>query len=135
MATIVTFPKNPKINVGVQIPLSRPTGAGFNVSYSTRDQYAYNLYHLIMTEKGERIYDLDFGVTKKKWLFENFQNDSDDINDFINDDIVAAAKKYLPEVVILKTSTEKHIDEHQITLVINYSVQNVPQQLSIPIIL
>jgi len=53
------------IAIGISLPFSGPSGP-FNKTYSTADQIKSNLINLLLTDKGERVFNPDFGVDLKK---------------------------------------------------------------------
>jgi phage baseplate assembly protein W len=60
----------PDVAVGIKLPMLRSDGVLFELSYSTEDQVISNLKNLILTRKGERIMQPEFGTTLQDSLFE-----------------------------------------------------------------
>lgn len=124
------------IGVGITSELNRSVGPGFQQTFDLTSQLRHNLIHLISTEKGERFMLPNFGVNKRKWLFELFTNESEDIDSYIIDEIRQAVKIWLPEIKILNMTTNKQVDENYVDLnldfIINDNINDV-QTLQIPI--
>ena len=62
------------IAIGVSLPFNGPAGP-FNSTYSTKDQIKSNLINLLLTNKGERIMNPEFGADLGKALFEGITDD------------------------------------------------------------
>jgi phage baseplate assembly protein W len=85
----------PDVAVGIKIPMLRDDGVLFDLSYSTEEQVISNLKNLILTRKGERIMQPEFGTTLQDSLFE--QN-TDLLVTSIRNSIQDAVKFWLPYV-------------------------------------
>ena len=79
-----------------------------------------DLLHLILTQKGQRLYLPDFGTDLLKYIFE--PNDFKTLND-IKTDVIAVVKKYLPNLQIKTFSVEPSIEsEYAAVITIEYTV-------------
>lgn len=81
--------------IGVSLPFN---AAGvFNSTFSTKDQLKYNLINLLLTSKGERIDNPEFGTLLREQLFNPMTEASfGDIEDSIRDSV----QVYIPEILI-----------------------------------
>lgn len=62
---------NPKKIIGVGLPISNSQYGYFNPTLYTKDQIKANLKNLILTSKGQRVLNTDFGTQFSKLLFQN----------------------------------------------------------------
>lgn len=60
--------------IGVTLPFNNPNGI-FYQSYTDRDQVLSNLKNLLMTRKGERIMQPEFGTDLQYYLFEQITDE------------------------------------------------------------
>lgn len=107
------------IAIGVSLPFN---GAGvFNSTYSTNEQIKSNFINLLLTNKGERIMNPEFGCDLKKVLFENI---TDEIDELINNLIKTNTYIFIPEISILDIIINKdNQDENKIEITINYRIK------------
>jgi len=79
-----------------------------------------DLMHLILTRKGQRLYNPDFGTNLLLFIFEP----NDDITlSMVKDEIKTVVKKYLPNLSITDiTVTESDLSEYAAVLQINYTI-------------
>ena len=70
-----------------------PNGYYFKLNNNDKDAIRADLLHLLLTNKGERLYLPDFGSDLRKYIFEPNDNIThDDIRNNLNETI----KKYIP---------------------------------------
>ena len=122
MATIVSkkYPIDisKRTAIGFDFPLNGD--AVFNQTFETRDQIRANLVNFLLTNQGERVFNLNFGADLWLLLF-NFQDDAE--NDLIN--IVRdRVKELFPSVSIERLTINRLDDTNTIQLNITYSIQS-----------
>jgi phage baseplate assembly protein W len=79
---------------------------GFYLDLNTTDTTAIkaDLLHLLLTNKGERLYLPDFGANLRQYLFEPYDGISEaDITNEIKD----AVKIYIPNLRVTQVTTEE----------------------------
>jgi phage baseplate assembly protein W len=105
------------IAIGVSLPFSGPVA--FNSTYSTSDQIKSNLINLLLTNKGERVMNPDFGADLKKVLFEGIVEDTAIT---IKNLIYTNVGIYIPEITVndVRITTDK--DNHTISVTIVYTL-------------
>ena len=97
-------------------------GAGkgvFKSSYTIEQQAMSNLKNLILTQKGERLYQPEFGTDIQRSLFENNTKELIvELQESLNEDI----KFWLPYIIIEELRVFQNIDQHQIVLTLSFKV-------------
>jgi phage baseplate assembly protein W len=107
------------IAIGVSLPFSGPAGP-FNKTYSTADQIKSNLVNLLLTDKGERVFNPDFGADLKKALFEV---EVDDTYSYIQDLITTNVEYFVPEVQIIEVQVLPNEDNNSISVTVRYKLK------------
>ena len=105
------------IAIGVSLPFNGPVA--FNSTYSTYDQIKSNLINLLLTNKGERVFNPEFGADLKTVLFEGI---TEDINDIIRSLISTNVSIFVPEVTITNLNVVKDEDHNTISLTVQYRI-------------
>ena len=96
----------------------------FKMNYVTKDVYASDLLLLLLTEKGERYYEPDYGCSLMKHLFD--PNDETTMGE-IENDIKDTVKKYIPKLTINNVNFKTYeddpdvINEHQLNINIKFT--------------
>ena len=96
-----------------------PEGFYFNLNATDIDAIRADLLHLLLTNKGERLYLPDFGSDLKKYIFE--PNDSithEQIKDNLNETI----KRYIPNLIINEIKFKEDPNEQLIIVELTYTV-------------
>ena len=90
-------PRDFQVNtaIGVGLPFNAP--GVFNSIYSTREQIKFNVVNLVLTSKGERIENPNFGTTLRSQLFRQM---TEDTIDSVREDIINSISLYIPEVAV-----------------------------------
>jgi phage baseplate assembly protein W len=113
------------IAIGISLPFN---GRGvFNNTFSTKDQIKSNIINLLLTNKGERIMNPDFGADIKNLLFEGM---TDDLKLAINEKIVNAFNMYIPQASINNININFG-DDNSVNVTVNYiiNISNVSDQV------
>jgi phage baseplate assembly protein W len=105
----------PNIAIGVSLPFNGP--AIFNKTYSTKDQIKSNLINLLLTNKGERIMNPQFGADIKNVLFEGMVGD---LISTIRSNISNAVSIFIPQIILDNVNVDYDEDYHTINISINY---------------
>ena len=104
------------IVIGVALPFNAPR---FNVNYSTKDQIKSNLINLLLTNRGERVMNPDYGADLRSSLFEGINSSQ---NNALREKIINAVNAFMPEISLTEVNVESDIDNHTINITVNYMI-------------
>ena len=136
--------ESPDIAIGIPLPFNmaskaRPVTAEytsnntsgnsvFGSTYTTEEQSISNLKNLILTRKGERIMQPNFGTNVYDLLFEN---NVQDVRSIIKKTITKDVNYWLPYITINDIKIETDIDMNQLTVAIHFKITNIGSNLVI----
>jgi phage baseplate assembly protein W len=103
--------------IGVSLPFN--ASGVFNKTYSTKDQIKSNLINLLLTSKGERVLNPEFGADLPRLLFEP---STEDLYDKIRDQIFSNTSIYIPEITLINIDVTSEPDRYSIYLKIDYKL-------------
>ena len=103
----------PDVAIGIDLPMIESFGSGFKLNYTSLDQASANSRNLLLTNKGERIMQPDFGCDLRNTVFENI---TDDLITKIQDTITQNFDYWLPYIFINNLAVTPSIDENRITI-------------------
>jgi phage baseplate assembly protein W len=109
----------PNVALGISLPFNGPSV--FNSTYSTQNQAKYKLVNMLLTNKKERVFNLNFGVNIREKLFDQISLD-DDSSD-LKQTIVSEAALYIPEIIILDVTTSSDPDNNTVTITVSYQMK------------
>ncbi len=95
--------------IGVTLPFNNPNGIFF-MSTTNKIQVMSNLKNLLLTSKGERYFQPEFGTDIRSILFENI-TDEDDFTNRIRDTIENAISIWLPYLVVTQLTVTLNLSE------------------------
>ncbi len=107
--------------ININYPFKDST-KGFFLDLNDEDNQAIkaDLLHLILTKKGERLYNPNFGTDLVKFIFE--PEDGMTLN-AIKEEITSVIKIYLPKLQIDEISVEESTEsEYAAVVTINYTI-------------
>jgi phage baseplate assembly protein W len=109
------------IAIGVSLPFNGPAGP-FNSTYSTKDQIKSNLINLLLTNKGERIMNPQFGSDLGKVLFEGI---TDNTKEIIRRLINTNVSLFVPEVQLDEILIEEapQYNNNSISVTVKYRIR------------
>jgi len=116
------------IVIGVSLPFN---AAGvFNKTYSTKDQIKSNLINLLLTDKGERIMNPEFGADIRRSLFDNITESN---NETLRLKIIDAINIFIPEIQLESVDVIPDFDYNTLNITINYRllISNTPDQVTV----
>jgi phage baseplate assembly protein W len=106
------------MGIGVNVLFNNGTDI-FNTTTTTRDQIKSNLINFLLTNKGERLNDPEFGGDIKRAIFEQADFESFDIitgkleNEIVNN---------IPGIVLQAVTAEPNPDFNIVTITITYQI-------------
>jgi phage baseplate assembly protein W len=109
----VDLPENEEVAVGIIFPFNN-SGVFFQ-SYTTKEQVKSNLINLLLTDRGERINELEFGVGIRRLIFEQDVDQSQ-----LRARIEAGIEQYIPEIELMDLEIKKDPNSHILNIVISY---------------
>ena len=92
--------KNTRVSVGIDLPVSISPGTDgfFTTTKTTIDSIKADIKMLLMTERGERVFQPALGMNIRKYLFEQI---TEDVVINIENDIIDTFQRWLPFVQIV----------------------------------
>ena len=109
----IDLPEQDKVAIGVTLPFDGT--AVFNSSYQTKEQVKSNLINLLLTDRGERVNELEFGVGIKRLIFEQDVDQSE-----LKLRIEGGIDQYIPEIELMDLQINKDPNSHILNIVISY---------------
>ena len=106
------------IAIGVSLPFNGPSGP-FNKTYSTKEQIKSNLINLLLTNKGERVFNPEFGADIRRVLFEGI---TEDTSVLIQNLITTNVNYFIPEVNVVDVEVEPNEDNNSYNITLKYSL-------------
>ena len=125
----IRFDDDPDDRIGVNLPFTRDNKTGwFDQSFTTLDSAKSNLRNLLLTMKGERLMQPNFGTDLMKLVFEQ---DDGTLVDRIRETIIDAIEFWLPylnlNTVEVNDSVETDdINFNRFNIKLVFSLKNVP---------
>jgi phage baseplate assembly protein W len=109
---------------GVKFPFIEPDdGIYLKLTKTPEEEIQANLLHLLLTKKGSRYYMPEFGTNLHQYIFEPLD---DLIESRIEDEIIDAIERFLPNLTINKITIKNFYNDPEF-------VNDVNKQLSVTI--
>ena len=109
----------PSVAVGYGFPMDGP--AVFVPTFTTREQTKSNIINYLLTNKGERVFNPQFGADLRNLLFENIvESTSDDLLAIIQDNLAL----YFPNVVVKEIKFDNDHDRNTVNFILKYQIMN-----------
>ena len=113
---------NPDIRIGLKLPFNRGRSGLFPQTETTLEQAGSNIKNLLLTAKGERVMQPDFGSRLRELLFEQY---TEDLSSRIQSEIQEAISTWLPyinisNVNIIQSDEDPNTTNVSIDFALNY---------------
>ncbi|MFW5847351.1 MAG: GPW/gp25 family protein [bacterium] len=111
------------LNIKFPIKDNNVTNSLFSMTNLTKEMYSSNLMLLLLTSKGQRYYDPDYGTNLLYYLFEN---DKKIVQQDVISDIKESVSRYIPNLTIndvIFNYNDNDNDENQLNLLIQFTYQ------------
>ena|SRR5210317_641338 len=113
---------NPDIRIGLKLPFNRGKSGLFPQTETTLEQAGSNIKNLLLTAKGERVMQPDFGSRLRELLFEQY---TEDLSSRIQSEIQEAISTWLPyinisNVNIIQSDEDPNTTNVSIDFALNY---------------
>lgn len=117
---------NPDVYIGLKLPFTRDRAGLFGQTETTLEQAGNNIKNLLLTSKGERVMQPEFGSDLRDLLFEQY---TEDLTDRIKDAIEEAMSTWLPYIVISNVDvTENETNPNQTKVDLDFSLNYEPNR-------
>ena len=100
--------------IGLKLPLVSSGSNFFGSTQTNFEQKKYNLRNLLLTNKGEKLFQPDFGCDLGKIVFENEY----DVETVIEEQV----QKWEPDVIVNDVVVNKDLDRNKIEIEVYFSV-------------
>jgi phage baseplate assembly protein W len=110
----------PSTALGVALPFQAPNA--FTSVYTTQEQTKYNILNYLLTDRGERPFNPNFGAGIRRRLFDPI--DQDDL-DALKKSISNQIEYYFPNVAVSTLEITPNYEENSISIIINYNLKNL----------
>lgn len=103
----------------------------FESSYTTQDAVISNLKNLILTSKGERYMQPNFGTNIRSILFEN---NTDDVRSLLQETIQEDIQYWLPYVKLIGLDVSPSADMHHLEVKLNCQIDTIGANIVINVL-
>ena len=119
-----------RVSVGLDLPIARQPADNqgyFATTKTTMDAVKNDIKLLLMTQRGERLFQPFLGMDIRRFLFEQI---TDDTGIEIENDIVETFQTWLPFVQLQDIKVDLgNQDKNQIKINITFNIRNAPTEL------
>jgi phage baseplate assembly protein W len=111
--------------IGISVLYSNNTSV-FSTTTTTKAQIKSNLINYVLTNKGERLFDPNFGGDVRRAIFEA----NDDLEfDAIASRLETEILQYVPNIILQSIIIKRAPDENLVNIIINYQLNQQNQQV------
>lgn len=114
--TVDSSTRNPNKGLGIKLPFN--TKNVFTINYTTKDQIKSNLTNYMLTNKGERPFNPEFGADLRNLLFDQ-DSDFTSAKEVLLDNLVI----YFPMITINSLDFSTDSDRNLLNVKLDYSIR------------
>ena len=119
---------NPDIKIGLRMPFEKAETGLFGTTETTLEQAGHNIKNLLLTAKGERVMQPDFGSNLRALLFEQ---EDENLNVDIKETIQETMSTWLPYINISSVDiTQNEKIPNQMKVDIDFSLNYEPDRFN-----
>jgi phage baseplate assembly protein W len=127
MPNVREIDRDDDIYVGIRFPLDHSPEGFFYKTKTIREQVKSNIRNLLLTEKGERVFQPNFGSNLKSLLFEQITPIS---LENVENDIRESLSTWLPYVNVNDlVVVQDNVDSNKVLTSLEYSTTLEPESL------
>lgn len=108
------------IGLGIVLPIERGSTGYFKQSFDVMTQVKSNIVNLLLTKKGERLFNPEFGCDLHNILFENISQETEAQVDAAVKD---AINRWLPYVTIKKVQVINDPNKNTVLVQVSFSLR------------
>jgi phage baseplate assembly protein W len=123
MASVREIDSNKDIKVGIRFPLDYSPEGFFYSTKTVLEQSKSNIINLLLTTKGERVFQPDFGSRLKELLYEQI---TPELVSNIDSEIRESISAQLPHIVLNDVIVIPKADENIVNVQIEYTTKLEP---------
>lgn len=112
------------ISPKLPLTISKPD-IGYALNKNLGESIKQNFKNLLLTNPGEKIFDINFGVGLESYLFEN---ESDFLIEDVKKRINSQTQRYMPFLSLNKVNVSINSDDNKMSISILYSVNTLSLQ-------
>lgn len=109
--------RNPNRGIGIRLPFSEYNV--FTLNYTTKDQIKSNLTNYMLTNKGERVFNPDFGADLRKLLFDQNSDFTD-----AREVLLESLSLYFPMITVTGLEFTSDVNRNMLNIKLTYSINN-----------
>lgn len=119
-----------KQKYGIKYPLTNNNNdnLAFDLNHTSKEYIKSMLFHLIMTPKGQKIRDLDFGTDLPRFIFEN---KTDLTLDKIKKEITTQVGKYIPQITFDDVTIKNDESSNGVIIIVHYHYMNTQETVAL----
>ena len=127
MANVREINRNDDVYVGLEFPLDHNLTGFFRQTKTIQEQVKSNIKNLLLTSKGERVFQPDLGCDLRDLLFEQITPET---LDGVDNSIRVALDTWLPYVIVNDLIiVQSESNPNEITISLEYSTTLQPDAL------